>query len=158
MTAVREWLVSVICAAVAVAVAESMVPEGSMKKLVSMTGGLVLLILLVRPLGDVELDRLELEYQDYAAAIERRTEELKTENMQELIEIIELETAAYISDKARELGLDCRAKVRCRTDEDGVPYPYSVTVDGAASEELRSWMERELNIPAERQVFHGTEG
>ncbi len=158
IAAVREWLVSVICAAVAVAVAENAAPAGSMKKLVSMTGGLILLVLLVQPLSGLEPELFLPEYGAYAREIQQRQEELEAENTQALQTIIEREIAAYISDKAAELGVECRVTVRCRTDEAGVPQPYSVTMDGPVSEELRSWIEGELNIPKERQVFHGTEG
>lgn len=157
IAALREWLVSVICAAVAVAVAESMALEGSMKKIVSMTGGLILLVLLLRPLGGMEPDLFLPEYGTYNREIQQRQEELEAENIRQLQTIIERETAAYILDKAAELGVDCRVTVHCRADEAGVPRPYSVTVNGPVSEELENWIEGVLNIPKERQVFHGTE-
>ena len=82
---------------------------------------------------------------------------MEIEQQKEMQALIEQETAAYISDKAQDMGLECRVTVRCKVGEEGVPYPDSVTVEGAASEELRRWITRELNIPSERQVFHGVE-
>lgn len=157
MAAVREWLVSLIYAAMVIAVAENMAPAGGLKKIVSMTGGLVLLVMLLRPLGDLELGGWNTGYDDYACQVEQRRLELEEENFHELQRLIEQQTAAYISDKAKQLGLDCRVEVRCKR-EDGMPYPHSVTVHGPFSEALGAWMEQELDIPAERQVFHGTEG
>ena len=83
--------------------------------------------------------------------------ELEMEQQKEMQALIEQEAAAYISDKAKGMGLECRVTVRCKVGEEGVPYPDSVTVEGAASEELGRWIAQELNIPTERQVFHGVE-
>ena len=157
MDAVRSWLVSVICTAMAVAVAESIAPPGGMKKIVSLTGEFLLLLVLVQPLEDLRPDAFHLEYDVYRQSVERQRQELEKEQKKELQTLIEQQTAAYISDKARNLGLDCRVTVCCKVGEEGVPYPDSVTVEGAASEELGAWITQELNIPTERQVFHGVE-
>ena len=157
MDAVRSWLVSVICTAMAVAVAESIAPSGGMKKIVSLAGGFLLLLVLVQPLEDLRPDAFHLEYAAYQQSVERRQKELEKEQQKELQALIEQQTAAYISDKAKGLGLDCRVTVCCKVGEEGVPYPDSVTMEGAASEELGAWIAQELNIPTERQVFHEVE-
>jgi len=157
ITALRGWLTSVIYTAMVIAVAEHMAPSGGMKKIVSMTGGLLLLVMLVKPMNSVALDFLQLPYNSYAYSVEERRKELEKDGLLELERLIEQRTAAYISDKAKRLGLDCQVTVRCKTGEEGVPYPHSVTVRGAASEELRRWIAEELGISAERQVFHGAE-
>ena len=158
IAALRGWLTSVIYTAMVIAVAENIAPPGGMKKVVSLTGGLILLVMLVKPLESMELDFLQLSYDSYERSVEERQEELEKNGLRELELLIEQRTAAYISDKAKRLGLDCQVTVRCMTGEEGVPYPHSVTVQGTASEELRMWIQNELGIPAERQVFHGMEG
>ena len=158
ITALREWLCAVIYTAMVIAVAENMAPPGGMKKIVSMTGGLVLLVVLVKPVEIVELDFLQLPYDSYMHSVEKRQEELEKESSLELERLIEQRTAAYISDKAKRLGLDCQVTVRCEAGEEGVPYPDSVTIYGAVSEELKEWIVEEIGIPTERQVFHGVEG
>ena len=157
MEALRSWLISVVCTAMVVSVAESIVPPGGLKKIVSLTGGFLILLVLVKPLEDLKTDFLHMEYEEYRQSVTQRQWELETEQRKEMQALIERETAAYISDKAKTLGLECRVTVRCKVGEEGVPYPDSVTVEGAASEELMGWIARELNIPTERQVFHGVE-
>lgn len=157
IAALRGWLTSVIYAAMMVAVAEHIAPPGGLKKIVSLTGGLILLVILVRPVEDMRLDFLWGRYDDYARSVERCREELEKDRLSETRKLIEQRTAAYISDKAKRLGLDCQVTVRCKTGEEGVPYPDSVTIKGTVSEELRKWIEEELDIPTERQVFHGKE-
>ena len=158
IAALRGWLTSVIYTAMVIAVAENMAPSGGMKKVISMTGGLILLVMLVKPLGNIETDFLSLQYDSYVSRVEGRQEELEKDNLREMERIIEQRTAAYISDKAKRLGLDCQVTVRCKAGEEGVPYPDSVTIQGTVSEEVKEWIEEELGIPTERQVFHGVEG
>ena len=50
MSFLREWLLGVTAAALAVALAQALTPEGTVKKLLRITGGLVLLLAVVRPL------------------------------------------------------------------------------------------------------------
>lgn len=157
--AMREWLVSVVCAAILVSAAEQLTPAGNLRKIVSMTGGLVILSILLHPLGDLETGSLQAGCRDYALEVERRREELERESFRELEALIEARTAAYISDKAKELGVVCRrADVECRTDDSGIPQPWSVTVYGTETQEMKSWIRKELDIPAERQVFREADG
>ena len=158
IAALRGWLTSVIYTAMVISVAESMVPSGGMKKVVSFTGGLLLLVMLVKPLGNVDAGFLQMPYDHYIRSVEIRRAELEKKHLLEMEEIIEQRTAAYISDKAKRLGLDCQVTVRCEAGEEGVPYPDSVTIYGAVSEELEEWIVEEIGIPTERQVFHGVEG
>lgn len=158
IAALRGWLTSVIYTAMVIAVAENMAPPGGMKKIISMTGGLILLVMLVKPLGNMEMKFLSLQYDSYASRVEERQADLEKDNLREMEGIIQQRTAAYISDKAKRLGLDCQVTVRCKAGEGGMPYPDSVTVQGTVSEELKQWIEEELGIPTERQVFHGAEG
>ena len=71
--------------------------------------------------------------------------------------IIEQEYAAYIVDKAEELGILCQAEVTCSNDENGVPCPWEVTTRGVWTEEKRAavgrLLEGDLGIPPQRQYF-----
>ena len=157
IVALRGWLTSVIYTAMVIAVAENMAPPGGMKKIVSMIGGLVLLIMLVKPLDKLEMGFLQPSYDSYVRGVEMRQAELEKDGLQELERLIEQQAAAYILDKAKRLGLDCQVTVRCKVGEEGVPYPHRVTIQGTVSEELKKWIEEELGIPTERQVFHDVE-
>ena len=157
IAALRGWLTSVIYTAMVVAVAENMAPPGGMKKIISMVGGLILLIMLVKPLDQLEIGFLRQSYDSYARSVEMRQEELEKDSLQELERLIEQRTSAYILDKAKGLGLDCQVTVRCQVGEEGVPYPHRVTIQGTVSEELKIWIGEELGIPAERQVFYEVE-
>ena len=154
MGAVREWLTSIVVVTMLLSVAQSLIPEGGIRKIASITGGLVLLVALLQPILGADLERLELRLEDYETAIEKRQEELAEAGEAELQGIIAERTAAYISEKADTLGLSVTAEVRTEPGPDGVPVPVEVELRGQPSEELAAYVEHELGIPRERQVWH----
>ena len=156
MAALREWLTAILATAVLLSLAERLAPEGSLRKITSLVGGVILLLVLVRPLAGLGAGELRLDYEDRSDAVEQRREELQAENDKTLAELIARETEAYISDKAAEWGLECEAAVTVAPNADGVPVPWSAELSCAPSEALTAELEQSLGIPRERQVFHGT--
>ena len=132
-------------------VVQSLVPEGTLRKIAGFTGGLVLLAALLQPALRTDLGRLD--FSDYEKAIEDRAEELERAGKDELEGLIARRTAAYISDKADALGLAVAARVETEPVE-GIPVPVSVELTGPYSQDLADWIAGELGIPAERQVWH----
>ena len=154
MGALREWLTSLVAVSMLLSVARTLVPEGSIRKISSFTGGLILLVVLLRPLLGADLSRLDLHLEDYERAIGQRQEELSAAGEAELAGIIEERTAAYISDKADTLGLAVKVQVETKPAGDGVPVPWRAELWGPRSPALATYMEEELGIPGERQVWH----
>jgi stage III sporulation protein AF len=158
MAALREWLLSVVTVTLLLSVAQTLIPEGSLRKAAGFTGGLILLAALLQPVLRTDIGRLRLDFGSYETAVEERRSELESVQKDELAAIIAERTEAYISDKAGSLGLAVTARVETEVGADGVPYPAAVEVDGPRSEELAAYMERELGIQAERQVWNEQEG
>ena len=154
MAALREWLTAVVVVAMLLSAAEILIPEGTIRKIASFTGGLSLLVTLRRPVLGADLDRLALDFSDYQTAVEERQAELADTQTEAMASIIAEQTEAYILDKAGELGAEVTVRVETRTGGDGVPVPWSAELTGARSEALASALETELGIPAERQVWH----
>lgn len=150
--AVRSWLTSIAAVTLLLTVVQTLVPEGTLRKISGFTGGLLLLAALLQPVLKTDLGRLRLDFSDYEAAIEDRTAELDAAGKEELAAIIAGRTAAYISDKADALGLGSIA-VRVETEGE-TPLPASVVLTGPYSQALADWIAAELGIPAERQVWH----
>ncbi len=151
--AVRSWLTSVAAVTMLMAVVQTLVPEGTFRKLTGFTAGLLLLAALLQPVLRTDLGRLRLDFSEYSEAIEERAAELDAKGKEELTGIIAGQTAAYILDKADALGL--AVTVRVETEEVGeTPLPASVELTGPYSRELADWIALELGIPAERQVWH----
>lgn len=154
INAVRGWLTAVIAASFLVALAQGMVPEGTVRKISGLIGGLVLMMVLVRPLLGADFDKIDLQYDAYAAEIGQRQAELETESQTAREALIAEKTEAYILDKAASLGLDCTVRVLLEPGEDGIPVPAAAELAGQTSAELADYMAQELGISKERQVYH----
>ena len=162
MELLRQWLTGVTCAAIIVALADSLMAGGTVRRIGRLAGGLLLLAAVVKPVLEVDLTvlsaaSLRLEAEAVPAAEEAGLDLMKS--------IIGEETGAYILDKAVELGISCQeVRVTCAVEENGVPYPASVVLVGDLTEEeqarLSRRIEADLAIPAERQSYEkgGGEG
>lgn len=162
MELLRQWLTGVTCAAIIVALADSLMAGGTVRRIGRLAGGLLLLAAVVKPVLEVDLTvlsaaSLRLEAEAVPAAEEAGLDLMKS--------IIGEETGAYILDKAAELGISCQeVRVTCAVEENGVPYPASVVLVGDLTEEeqarLSRRIEADLAIPAERQSYEkgGGEG
>lgn len=158
MGLVRQWLLGVTAAALVLALAETLAPEGGVKRVCRLAGGLALLLAAVGPVAGV-LDGSALTQAVDSWRNETKGYELELEEQRDqfYLTIIEAETAAYVMDKAREFGFECSAEVTYGYDEDGVPCPWEVTAQGAWTQEQRARLERlleeELGVPAQRQYY-----
>lgn len=154
---VRQWLLGVACTALVMAVADSLAPEGSVKRVCRMAGGLALLLAAVGPFIRLDSGMLSDMLEGYRAQVQSYEETLEEQNNLFYQTIIEENTAAYIVDKAEELGIFCQAEVTFSYDEDGVPCPWEVTARGEWTDEARVTLERlledDLGVPIQRQHY-----
>ena len=151
MEAVREWLASVAAVSLLLSAVQTLLPAGSVRKIASFTGGLILLAALLQPLLGADLERLDLE--GCRASVAARQAELEAAGKSELAELIAERTCAYISDKADALGLSVAVRVETR-ERDGLPVPWRAELTGRRSEALAAYLEEELGIPRGRQIWH----
>ena len=152
--AARNWVTSIAAVTMMLTVIQTLIPEGTIRKISGFTGGLLLLAALLQPVLRTDLERLRLDFSDYGRTIEKRTEELTAAGKEELADIIAGRTAAYISDKADALGLAVTVRVETEPGENDIPIPASAELEGPYSQDLADWIAQELGIPAERQVWH----
>ena len=157
MGLVREWLLGVACTAMVLAVVESLAPEGSVKRVCRLAGGLALLLAAVGPLLRLDSGLLSKAVEEYRITAESYEKDLEGKNNLFYQTIIEETAAAYIVDKAEEMGILCQAEVTFSDDEDGVPCPWEVTARGVWTEEqqeaLSRLLEDDLGVPAQRQHY-----
>ncbi len=154
---IRTWLVGITCAAAVVALADAIMPKGTVRKIGKSIGGLLLMVAILRPVLAFDFDGLSLALTRYRTEAEGYSAELTEENGRLMKGIIEEQTGAYIADKAAELGCSVTVDVECAVDETGFPYPTAVTVMGALDTEQRNALQRSIEadfaIPAEAQTF-----
>ncbi len=153
---IRTWLMGVTCAAMVLALAECLTPEGGVRRICRMAGGVVLLLAAVSPVVKLEdADLLQITKQ-YQTDVQDYSEELEAKNDFLYESIIAENTSAYILDKAQELGMNCHVSVTVGWD-DGVPRLAAVSVKGTWSAEqkdaLSQMIESELGVPEQLQYF-----
>ena len=152
METLRGWLLGLTAAALAVSLLTAMLPKGeTIRRIAGLAGGLILLLAVVQPLLRVRWE--ELTYQ---REMDRQTEAYQAAYADSLSGDIADRTAAYISEKAASLGIDCRVQVEVRT-EDGLPLPYGASLDVERDQVLSDYMAQELGIPASRQSWQPEE-
>lgn len=161
MELVRSWLVGITCAALIVALAEALTPEGPVKRIGKLAGGLVLVLAILRPVVGLDYSALSSALAGRWTGTAGYSAALELENRRLMERIISERAGAYIQDKAAELGLTVQAGVDCEAQEDGTPYPASAVITGALTQaeedSLRRLIEAELAIPAGRQRYERTD-
>ncbi|MEA4965740.1 MAG: hypothetical protein VB055_07960 [Oscillospiraceae bacterium] len=156
MEQLRNYLLGVVCAAMAVAILSALLKDGAIKRAVSLVGGTVLLLAVLTPLVKADLDK----FGQYLSQVELQTDEMTSGvtvgNKELMAEIIRDKTEAYILDKAAGLGAEITASVSVATDAD-YPYPDGAMITGTLSAgqkaSLQAYLRDSLAIPEERQVF-----
>jgi len=158
MELIKNWVIGVTCAAMLVAIADSMTPSGTVKKIGKLTGGVVLLLVVLQPF-------IGLDYEALSLALTEQRGELAAYSAQEgsilsaqlMKTIIEEQTGAYILDKATALGANCAVDVVCNVGDENIPYPAAVTVTGTLTKSQQEALAREieanLSIPADKQTY-----
>ncbi|MBQ0038175.1 MAG: hypothetical protein KBS74_05825 [Clostridiales bacterium] len=154
MASLRSWILEFIASAMLLSVLYGLLPRGIMRTVAGITGGLIMLLVILRPVAGTDWERLSDRYAAYQMDIQEKIEQYQEDDEKEMEEIIQEKTAAYISDKAVQLGLDCRAQVDTEL-RDGVPYPIAVTLDIPKNGELSEIIRQDLGISADHQRWVG---
>ena len=152
MTILRSWLLGVVACALLVSACEQLTDGGTMKKIVRFVGGMLLMLALLRPLLRIVLRDFAVTAGAYREAVAQLEEELGAQRQRELSARIAAQTGAYIEDKAASLGASIRAVVTTE-ERGGVPLPASVTLYGEENAEISAYIERELGIAKEDQLW-----
>lgn len=153
----REWLLGITGAAMILALADSLMPDGTVKKVGKLAGGLLLIVVTLRPVLGLDYEAMAATLANYRFETEEYNNSLEIENDRLKKIIIEDRTGAYIQDKAAELGIHCSVDVTCHIDEEGMIYPKSVVICGELTpdemEDLAHLIEGEVAIPMENQKY-----
>ena len=161
MDGVRTWLLGVISASLLCALADCLMPSGAVKRVGRLVCGLVLLCAVLSPVPGLDLEGGGAWLEGYFSDLDTRRGELEQQVNEGMKVIIEEKCAAYIVDKAAQLGLSCTARVECRVGEDGLFVPERTRVDGRFTDveqsRLTQLVSEDLGVPPERQAYYSEE-
>lgn len=147
---IKEWLLGLIAAAMCLSVLYALLPKGAIQAIAKVTGGMVLLLVLLRPLLGAKLDGIELRYDDYQQQIDSQISTYREAHLQQMETLIQQETGAYISEKAGQMGISCEIQVETQL-VDGVPVPTAVWLETQKDAALAAWIAGELGIDEAQQ-------
>ena len=116
-------------------------------------GGILLLIVLLGPLAGISGGEVAFTSAGLQQEAEALEEQFRQEQQNALAAIIAEEVSAYISDKAQTMGISCEVRVETEVGGEGVPVPVRVRLETPYHPELSAWIEEELEIPEERQIW-----
>lgn len=151
MRFVRRWLLGVVLTSFAVGIAQQIVPKGREQAWMRFVGGLLLVLSLLRPLGDILWEGSTISAGAWGTMMELQTEIYREQLQKELGAIIAEKLETYIWDKAIEMGLDGEVSVSVRVQSSGVPLPDTVTIRAPFDPALSIWLEEVVGVPAEKQ-------
>lgn len=156
MAGAQQWLLSVLTVCVLCALAQAVMPPGPVKGVGRLVCGLVLLCTVLSPLPGLDLEGNTRWLEGWLEGLEEQKRALEQQVGEERKVIIEESYAAYIVDKAEELGLTCTAQVFCR-EEAGLYLPHWTEVSSPDSQEaqqvLSQFIRQDLGVPLARQSY-----
>lgn len=147
----RSWLFGLTALSALLALAEGLVTQEGIRRVLRLTGGVLMILVLLRPVVRMDLENLHFSLDALRQEAETLEEEYTRQQAEQLSAGIEEELASYIWDKAQALGLNCQVSVTVETGADGVPAPRSVDITGEYSEALSEIIEKDLGVPREQQ-------
>ena len=158
MGVVRAWLLSLIAVSLLCASAGALMPKGAVRQVGRLVCGLVMLAAILSPVARLDAAEGRRWLAGYFASVEQRRAGLEETVNNQMKHIIEGEYAAYIVDKAAELGLTCTAQVECQRSAEGLYLPVRTEVTGMLTEDIRIQLVRtiaeDLGVPERAQVYY----
>lgn len=158
MDAFRVWLMGLMAVALILTVLSSVLPEGSVKKIAGVTGGLVLLMVILQGAERLDLGKLQLSYDDYSRQINEQIKAFQEKNCRDMDLLIQERCSAYISEQAQTFGLVCNPRVETEQTEENVFVPVSVTMDIPYHAGLSQIVAKDMGIYAQHQKWLTSEG
>ena len=109
------------------------------------------------PVASLDVEGSQRWLESCLASVRSQEAELEDRVNGQMKVIIEREYAAYIVDKAAQLGLECTVRVECRLSEEGLYLPDRTEAEGlwtaSAQEEMIRIIAEDLGVPAQRQIY-----
>lgn len=156
MDTIKDYLLSVIAAAIITGIATSIVgKKGTIGSIIKLLAGIFLIITVISPWTSLDINSLTNYFSDYATEASNIAMQGEIIVQSEITAIIKDQVEAYILDKASILGLDITIQVNLSETK---PYePESVIMKGAVSpyakERLEEILSKDLGIAKENQYW-----
>ena len=135
MTAIKAYLLRLILCGSVISLSGVLLRSKKTGKALTLCGGCLLILTALQPLLQVELGKLPDLVSGLTSS--QRAEAAREKNKELLRGLVEEQTAAWVEQRAGELGLEVRASVTARETEDDCFVPDEIVLSGEASEAQR---------------------
>lgn len=158
MAGIRSYFTAVVAICMIAVLVNVLVKQGSIQNVVRLVIGLLLVLVVLKPLGAIDLEALSLDLTGESLDL-REPEQAYQEALRAHIKE---STECYIEEYAKELGAYVQAEVTLSEDE--YPVPAAVKIVGSLNEEqleaLYAYVTDSLGIAQENQEWkiYGTIG
>ena len=153
----RAYLLSVTAAALLVSLVAAFSQRKSIRRIVTLCGGLFLLLTVLRPVLALRFTGAEDWFSRFRPD-ESVIDDAVSEGQKETARLITERTQEYILDKAGALGAEVSVQVTLRALSGSYQYPYTVILTGTWTQAQRRTLSGEiargLGIPEERQIWN----
>lgn len=153
MEQLRIWILGIAVTSLLLGLGEALVTQKGIQRVLRLTGGVLLIVVLLGPLGKISGGWKGLSLKDYRSQIASREEELREDQEENLSAIIESQLDEYIWDKAQAMGLNVTITVSTRKSSGGIALPDRVAIEGPYNAEFSQWLEEEMGVDAEHQIW-----
>ncbi len=153
MAEIRQYVLSVIAAAILCGVIGAINPGKKTAPMLKLITGIFLTFVAIRPLADIQLTALPSFTEIYIDQAEAAVAEGEESAKQTSAAFIKTQVEAYILDKAE--AMDVRLQVNVTLDNQGVPVSVQLSgaVSPSAKARLQDMLEADLGIAKEDQQW-----
>lgn len=155
MDDLRQYVISVISAALICGILSRLVQKSTTKELIRLLSGLFLTITVVRPLCRIDIDTLT----DFSVSYKQEAEEAavlgKEMASDALADIIKANSEAYILDKAAALNAELSVDITVSDTYIPVQAKLRGKISPYAKRSLEASLESDLGITKENQLWTG---
>ena len=158
----EEMIRRVCLLSAAFGIASTLTDDRGTKHIMKILCTCIMLICVLEPVKQIDFDSFSLDMAKYRALENEMLRNGDEMNARMNREVIENEYAAYIVEKARELGITVNnADVKTKWDTEGIWAPYETYIEyennGWEADSLKKLIKLRLGIPEERQIWTATE-
>lgn len=158
MDTIRQWLIGIVAAGILAAVSHTLTPQGTVKRVARMAGGLLVMLAVIQPLLKLDTSAaISFSTEQYERELDISAKKMDEAEESVMKKLIEEQTAAYILREAGIMGLSLKVTVQARAEDDEeYPKPYAVQLSGGSAANARTvqalteWIAQTLEIPTER--------
>ena len=155
MTAIRAYLIRLVCCGFLVSLAASFPLGKHAKNAVRLCGGCLMLLVVLGPILTLDGADLSGRLSEWTPSDTEQAAEAREKNDELLRRMVEEEASGQIRRKAAEFGAELSVRVVTEKEENGYFVPREIVLQGTVGEETRTRIEEYLRtdwgVPPERQ-------